>query len=241
MEIGTLKSVSFKSLTRRMLFLDKNATLEEYDDFVSLTWKSGSTYNDWLNIADRLNVKHYMQTLKNVCLEECPTYSWSFSQSISWDVWCFSVARWIRNNDVTRATDLPVDCGLDYRHAYAITGKSGVKNQAYVRRYLDSNAERFPCDWGEMLTCKDMWDEMIFYYCVDALGVGTQDKCARMYDIFVAAMRNDNYHAISAIFDILGYSISTSGFWRQQDMNSNRDSHLMVYSVAKMAQLLINM
>ncbi|AUF82629.1 hypothetical protein TetV_547 [Tetraselmis virus 1] len=203
----TLKQIAFSQLTKKLFILSENASKDEFEEYLTTVWGQGesdNTYEDWISIGDRYNClhEHPDYIICNMCYSLDPRYPWTSGGSISWELWCYCLARWVRINDVKAiSTIFPHRLEFDHRHSFCLSGPSASKEPRFLRVYLTSNWHRIPEDWGLSIVRPEMWSDQLFDAWIGILEMKSSHRTTAgiLYDTLMEAVRFDNHQAIKKI------------------------------------------
>lgn len=225
-----LKVTAARALARAALFLEADASREEFEEYVSdPDLRGGCQAFRWIELVTETGVYattgDAVNALVALCRQEDPSYMWGDAgpggaTSIAvmvWDAWCFCVARWARHNDLSMASRLPMSAPLDHRHAYATTGPSC--DAARMSEFIESAKHLVPDDWLETLVRPGLWHRGAFT--LWALSVANSERVrARMLnDAMAAASRHGNLEAVRQIIRVAdGDPEIKSRFWNMAEL-----------------------
>lgn len=228
----TLRRISAEALARHALVLDSGACRDVFEDFVRSVNHEDTAADQWIELAVRDtdafgDVGSAAAFLAEMCRGLDPAYPWQTdpgvvvsATTVGWELWCFSVARWVRHNDVSCVTSLPISHHLDHRHAYALSGPSA--HAMYLVPVLHTLRYRIPGDWLLTLVSQEaLWHRGLFI--VSAMSEPSPRARARkLHDALSTAARLDNHEAVLTACRIAELD-SESGprFWRLVEVSQS--------------------
>lgn len=209
--VKSLKVIAAEALAKATLFLDADAPSGDFEEYVTDTrWKDGDQAMQWINLVTDTGVyknkEEAVKTITNLCIETNPHYPWQeiHNDSIdvsTWDVWCFCVARWARENDMEMVYRIPMTAPLDHRHAYATTGPS-CNNATKMLEFIEHARDLIPNDWLQTLVRPDMWHKSAFTLWALRANYSKRLRVRMLNDALASAARYGNLEAIRIICSI---------------------------------------
>lgn len=207
--VASLQRLCAAALVRAHMVLDPDASREEFYAYRNSAYEG--TFERWAALVAELGVfgPEYSSSmfLSDLCSAMEPRYPWPPPDdefATSWEMWCFCLARWIRNNDVYEVLSMP-SCGLwDHRHAYAVSGRSAVPAFAEAAVCFT----RLDEDWLCLLVRPENWNEPMFEAWAELVG-----GAGKLVSACQAAADADNHAAVHAVFRIARVRCGRA-FWR---------------------------
>eukprot|EP00873_Tetraselmis_striata_P033965 jgi/Tetstr1/454229/TSEL_041148.t1 len=211
--VRPLKQLCAEALFRSVFFLRPDEPRDVFLDYLSVPWKDGSTLDEWAALMMETGVYHGAaeagDALARLCREAEPRYPWCFAlreqpwHLLAWEVWCFCVARWVRENDLASVSHLPSTPPLDHRHAYAVTGPSSAARPDVLHAYIDSRRPgALPQDWLCLLVRPEMWRRDVFTAWVTRSRWPPHTEARLLTSAVRTAAAHDNLAAIGAVLDL---------------------------------------
>lgn len=205
-----LKVICAESLVRSVFLLPPDAPREAFDEYVSVTWRDGSAFGEWVDMVVEMGVydgaSEALRVLVGLCKASEPRYPWGDLADLprhllAWEVWCFCVARWVRTNDISCIHHLPETSPLDHRHAFAVTGESSKRTDV-LYAYMEWTRGMLPRDWLDLLVRPEMWRREVFTAWVMRSRWPSRKTARVLTSALQTASVADNLEAAGVVIDL---------------------------------------
>ena len=205
-----LKRLCAEALVGSVFLLPPDASRQLFEEYVAVTWKDGSTFDQWVDMMVEMGVyggaPEALDVLVGLCRDSEPRYPWGDLRDLprhllAWEVWCFCVARWVRSNDLSCVAHLPVTPPLDHRHAFAVTGPSSERTDV-LYAYMEATKGALPADWLDLLVRPEMWRRPVFTAWVMRSRWPARNTARLLTSAVRTASLHDNHEAIGVIIDL---------------------------------------
>lgn len=225
-----LKELCAEAVVRAVFLLPPDASREAFDEYVGVTWKDGSTFDEWVELMTGMGVyggeSEALDALADVCLAAEPRYPWGDLRDLprhllAWEVWCFCVARWVRINDLACIARLPTTWPLDHRHAFAASGPSAARAPDALYAYMEAARGALPHDWLDLLVRPEMWRRAAFVTWATRSRWSARTAARLLTSALQTAARHDNHEAVSVIIDVAERDCDLRDlFWSRVELES---------------------